>query len=279
VHIYEAVAGTTLPGLTRLDRAIAGPGRSDVQSSHLHPLTPHAAALLLREPQLGVHVPDAFLRSRHRIAVGQRFYYIEPIAAGGALALPQSIPGRPASSGAPTQAWAVIDLVRSQITVALYLSETEAQRITEAIRQGRGRPALLSALRDAYASLDRSFSRAHGRVRIVRELEEQESVVGRLIRRLPPYLVDTLRQRLRGWLLPMVAQWVQTGSEQFVRAAAQPSEGVTVVVTLRSVPGLDLVRQVLAGRLAAGARWIRSADGSRTAPTVTVRVLAGKHRP
>jgi hypothetical protein len=279
VHIYESVVGTTLPSLARVDTAIGGPGRSYRRATLLHPLTPHAAALLLREPQLGVHVPDAFLRSRHRVAVGQRFYYIEAIGGGSALALPQSIGGRPASSGAASQAWAVIDLVRSQIIVALYLSEVDSQRITEAIRQGRGGPALLGALKDTYATLDRSFSTGHGRVKIVRELEEQESVLGRLIRRLPPHLVDMLRQRLRGWLLPMVAQWVRTGSEPFVRAAAQPADGVTVVVTLRSVPGLDLVRQVLSGRIGAGARLIRGAEGSRIAPTVTVTVLPGKHRP
>jgi hypothetical protein len=279
LHIYEAAVGTTLPRVARLDSVIAGPARSASRSGQLHPLTPHAAGLLLREPQLGVHVPDAYLRSRHRIAVGQRFYYIEPLGPGSVQALPQHAVGLPATRVAPSQAWAVIDLVRSQITVGLFLSEVDAQRISEAIRQGRGGPALLSALAETYASLDRTFSSAHGRVRIVRELEEQESIFGRLIRRLPLQAVDTLRRRLRAWLLPTLAQWVRAGSEQFLRAAANPADGVTVLITLRAVPGLDALRQMLAGRLAGGAGLLRTAAASAVAPTSTITIVPGKRRP
>jgi hypothetical protein len=280
VHIYQATVGTTLPRLARTDQGIGGPG-SRRRSAHFHPLTPQAAGLLLREPQLGVNVPEAFLRTRHRVAVGQRFYYLEPIGAAAAatLVLPQGVATSPALRAAASQAWAVIDLIRAQITVALFLSEVETQRISEAIRQGRGGPALLSALSDTFSTLDRSFSSPHGRVRIIRELEEQEGFFGRLIRRLPPQIVDTIRQRLRGWLLPVVAQWVRTGSEQFVRAAARPADGVTVTVTLRSVPGLDVVRQVLSGRLAAVTRLGRIAAGSKVAPTSMVTIVPGEQRP
>ena len=45
-------------------------GRGYVTTSSVHPLTPAAAGMLLREPHLGVAVPPAFLRSRNRIAVG-----------------------------------------------------------------------------------------------------------------------------------------------------------------------------------------------------------------
>ena len=87
LHIYQAAAGTTVPRMMRVDRANGG-GRGRSARRSVHPLTPAAAGMLLREPGLGVAVPAGFLRSRHRIAAGQRFYLLEPIGAAGTLALP-----------------------------------------------------------------------------------------------------------------------------------------------------------------------------------------------
>ena len=80
VHIFESCPGTTLPRLARLER-IGGAARRRGAYGRLHPLTVAAAGLLLREPRLGVDVPPRFLESRHRIAVGQRFFHLEPIGA------------------------------------------------------------------------------------------------------------------------------------------------------------------------------------------------------
>ena len=70
MHIYQSAPGTTLPRMVRIDRPAAGAGRGYVNAANVHPLTPAAAGVLLREPQLGVPVPAAYLRSRQRIAVG-----------------------------------------------------------------------------------------------------------------------------------------------------------------------------------------------------------------
>lgn len=281
VHIYEAAVGTTLPRVVRLDRSIAGPGRRFAATSNMHPLTPAAAGLLLREPQLGVQVPEAFLRSRHRIAVGQRFYYLEPVGSAGELAMPRGTSASVAARLAPSQGRAVIDLRRSQIALALYLSEADAQGVAAAMRQGRGGPALLSALVAAYRALDRSFGTPHGRIRIVRESEDQEDFIGRSLRRLAPNLIGALRRRLRGWVMPAVAAWARTNSQDFVRAAANPASGVTILVTLASVPGLDLVRQGLAGRVVGASSAAAGSRGtpSRGAPTATVTVFPGRRRP
>ena len=91
----------------RIDRRQPG-GRRFGRAAAAHPLTPTAAGLLLREPALGVAVPPRFMRSRHRIAAGQRFFHLEPTGPAGMLASarkPQA--PRPA---APTRAWSVINL-------------------------------------------------------------------------------------------------------------------------------------------------------------------------
>ncbi len=274
VHIYEAAIGTTLPRLARMDRTGAGRGRGQGPYWLLHPLTPAAAGLLLREPHLGVQVPDAFIRSRHRIAVGQRFYYIEPIGPdGGVVQSGSQLANTPVT---PSQGWAVIDLVRSQITVALYLSEAEAQAVSAAIRAGRGGPALLNALTSTYTSLDRSFSRAFGRVRIV---QARAGILGGALRAVAPNFAAALRRRIRRWLLPAIAGWTRTKSEEFVRASAHPANGVTVLVRMRSIPDLDVIRQTLSGRLASATRVDGAGTGSRAAPTITVTVVPGKRRP
>jgi hypothetical protein len=279
MHIYQSAAGTTLPRMIRQDRATSGGGRSNVMASNVHPLTPAAAGLLLREPGLGVAVPPTYLRSRHRIAVGQRFYALEPIGAAGALALPTSATTRAAAARlAPSRAWTVVDLRRLRITVGLYLSEAEAQSIVAAIRQGRGGPALLQALTATYRATDRSASNQQGHFRIVREdSEDFENLAARTGRLLPSGFAEFLRRRLRAWVLPALATWARTNSEAFTRAAAHPDAGVTIRVQLTSVPGLDLLGQtakaVRGGSFAAGAL-----SALRGTPTITVSIAPGRRR-
>lgn len=278
VHIYQAAAGTTLPRMVRLDRPGAAGGRGYVTSSNVHPLTPAAAGLLLREPQLGVAVPGTYLQSRHRIAVGQRFYLLEPIGAAGVLAMATNATTRAAAARlAPSRAWTAVSLSRSRITVGLYLSEAEAQSIVAAIRQGRGSPALLQALTAAYREMDRSASSSQGNVRVTRENgEDFHALTGRPGGLLPAGLAGFLRRRLRAWVLPALATWARTNGEAFARAAAHPDGGVTIRVRLTSVPGLDMLGQaakaVGAGSIAAG-----SLSSLRGAPTITVSVTPGRH--
>jgi hypothetical protein len=278
MHMYQSATGTTLPRMLRLDRAAAGGGRGYVTSSNVHPLTPGAAGLLLREPRLGVTVPTTYLRSRNRIAVGQRFYVLEPIGAVGALALPPSAISRETAARlAPSRAWTVVNLRRSRVTVGMYLSEAETQAIVAAIRQGRGGPALLQALTVAYRTMDRSASSPHGHIRIVREDgEDFEDLAARTGRLLPPGFTVFLRRRLRGWVLPALANWAKTNGEAFIRAAGHPDAGVTIRVRLTSVPGLDLLGQ--GAKALPGANVAGAVSALRGTPTIAISVTPGRRR-
>jgi hypothetical protein len=190
-----------------------------------------------------VRVPDGFLRSRHRVAAGQRFYVIEPLDASAALALGATV--GPMTRAAlrrleVTRSWTTIDRRRSRVVVGIYLSEAEAQEVAAAIRQGRGPAALLQAIVAAYRTRPGGLARRH------------------------------FRRRLRGWALGALARWARTGAEAFARAAADPASGVTVRVEMSAVPGLDSAP----GIGITGA--IPVASAIRGTPSVAVTVTAGR---
>ena len=283
VHIYEATVGTALMKLVRRDRTAPGLATGRRPWTRLHPLTPEAAATLLQEPRLGVQVPSVYLHSRHRVAAGQRFYYLEPITSAGTL-LPVAAAGPRALPGAPTQGWVTIDLVRSKVVVDLFFSESEAQQIAAASKTG-GAAEVLKAMRSAWTSLARSFDHPSGRVRIIKEMEEGEQLLGPLLRRMPPVVVQLLRRHLQEWVMRSLAKWVRTSVHEFVRAAADPADGVTVRITLRGLPGLDVVRQVINGKFSIASVGAlgplgaaRGTSAMRGAPQVSVRVRPGRRR-
>lgn len=278
IHVFQSVPGTTLRRVAQVERRLPGLGRGGAR--RIWPLSPEAAATLLREPRLGTRVPGMYQRSSHRIAAGQRFFYLEPTGGTRATALAGAAGAGAAALGADgvTQGWMHVDLVRSQVKIALYLSEAEAQATAAAIRQGRGIPALLKALSTAYDGVSRSFGDGTGRVVIVKELEEGEEFLGAVTRRLAPQATDLLKDKLRAWAMTMLAQWARGSGHEFERATADPKSGVTVTLQLTAVPGLGTIRRAINGQLT-------TRDGLNPAavfagqPSGSVVVTAGVHRP
>ncbi|WP_026927846.1 hypothetical protein [Granulicoccus phenolivorans] len=267
MHIYEAVAGTTLPRIARNDRALARLGAGPAVWARLHPLTPQAAGLLVREPRLGTAVPPIYLRSRQRIAVGQRFYFLEPLQVGQAA--------RGGQSGRPSQARIRIDLRTATVTTAVYLSEPDAQQIAAAVQQGRGAPVFLQTVGRAIRGI--TFAPGDRSVSVRGELEEGEEFAAALLGRLAPRVLSVLQRRLRAWAMTMFAEWVRARITEFTRAAADPADGLTLRLTLRAVPGLELVKDALAGRLTPEAlRRVLSGDAFRGTPSGTITVVPGR---
>jgi hypothetical protein len=84
IHLYQAIPGTTLAGIARAERGVAGLGMAHrVARSRLQPLTPMAAAALVGEPGLGREVSEAF-DGTGPLAIGQRLYYLEVPGSGSA---------------------------------------------------------------------------------------------------------------------------------------------------------------------------------------------------
>jgi hypothetical protein len=275
MHIYQSAPGTTLPRMVRMDRPTAGQGRGYINAGNVHPLTPAAAGVLLREPKLGVQVPAAYLRSRQRIAAGQRFYILEPLGAGAPPALPGGAAGQAAAARlTASRAWTTVNLRQARISVGIYLSEAEAQAIAEAIRKGRGSLPLLQALIQTYREMEQLSAGGQAPVRIVREDSEDgeafEEFAARAGRLLSPGFTAQLRRRLRAWVMPALTNWARANAEAFVRAAAHPDPGVTLRIRLTAVPGLDLMAR-------AGAA-VPSANSMRGNPSIAISVTPGKRR-
>lgn len=263
VHIYQVAPGTTVASIVRTDRALGGGG-----STPFHPLTPAAAGMLLREPQLGTKAPARFLRNRRRLGAGQRIYALQPI--GG------SFPGLGAGTAAraaaarlvPSRTRVAIDRPRAQVSVALFFSEERSQRLAQAIREGRGHGQLLRALSEAYGAADGSGPRAP----LVREdfVESEEFAFGQA--RMSPGERSSLLRRLRGTVMPALAQWTRSNADAFARAAAHPAAGVTVRIRLRPVAGLGPTVG------APSLRRPRRPDAA-SAPSVAISVDPGFQRP
>jgi len=97
IHLYQATPGSTLGGIARAERSVAGLGTADrLARSRFQPLTPMAAAALVGEPGLGREVSEAFDGSGP-LAIGQRLYFLEVPGAGSAPVATGS--DEPAGSG------------------------------------------------------------------------------------------------------------------------------------------------------------------------------------
>jgi len=265
-HLYEAVPGSTLPDLTRAEApdvpGLAG-GTSAV--AQLHPLTPAAAGVLLGEPLLGRPVSARAMGTRHALDLGQRLYHLavpgrRPLAAAG---------GGRTGVRRHSSVHVRVDFPAGVVVVSLFLSETRAQKLAVRLRQAGHpgsaavalKPFLERALRAAFSGGVR------GRVRLVHEALTPEQALGAGLRLLAPAATEAFTARLRDWVVRSLTDFFRDRTAQFTAAAEDPQDGITVVCTLRRVPGLDTLRKALAG-----GRWTPPATGT---PEVSVTVTPG----
>jgi hypothetical protein len=244
-HLYEAIPGTRLAVIARHERI---PGDA---ATAIHPLTPETAGMLFREPGLGRSVGEEFEEDPAYIAAGQRFVRLE---------LPGAPPGPPRASAArkvarPTQVNVTLNFrpARRQITVYLFLAEREAQEIVTRIKGGATPGAvaalLLAPARAAFERMLRGQDRAH--LRPVYEDELSPRRVRRGFRRSLRVVARGAGGFLRGLRL---ASWTHRAlvghaglAREFAAAAASERDGVTVVVRLQQIPGLDALGRALRG--------------------------------
>jgi hypothetical protein len=274
VHVFEAVPGTTLRQVAQRERSLARAAGRPWRL--IHPLSHRAAAILLREPRLGVRVAPAFRRSHQRIAVGQRFFYLEPVgttatATPAAVRAPAAAPG----AGSPTQGWITVDLVRSRASVAIYLSEGEAQAVAAAVRDGRGAAALVRAAVTAYRAMEAGLVGGSGRLRVVRDASVPLLVPASPMGRLSPALRARVLRDLRRAALPALSRWARERGTELARAAGDPAQGVTLVVTVPGAAAVADVRRALTG---AGGPDARAAGGPAVGAVVEVTVRPGMVR-
>ena len=111
VHLYQAIPGTSLPGIVVGERRVPGLGprpRGGLRSAvtKLHPLTVSAAAALLGHPALGRDLPAAYLADRRRTRMGTRYFYLEPLDVSDVEPVPTPV-SRPVYLPGPRRAASV----------------------------------------------------------------------------------------------------------------------------------------------------------------------------
>lgn len=312
VHLYEALPGTWLRQITRLERLRT---RGALRLAALLPLTPQAAGLLTGHPGLGrPAVP--FVKGRP-LPGGARFFGVEligtaglatPVASPATVArplgtLPVTVPAAapalssPAGSGSArsTQVNVRVDLRSGSqaLAVGLYLSESRAQEVL----RGAGSPPapaafvgrLAEALAEGAVTAVLHNPRAH--VRIQRESStpaphltpfaqlSPPAAGEEFVSSLAPMVKEGLLRGLRAGVEGVLAQYFRGRVEEFTRALQAPADGVTVLVTLPAAPLATLVGKVLEGRLPSLADVAAAASGLASVPSAAVRVVPGFRLP
>jgi hypothetical protein len=249
VHLYQAIAGTTLRRIAALERTVPGLGKG-ARAIQLQPLTVEVAGALLQHPKLGRNVPGSYLSARGAVAVGQRFYYLE-IAGAHPISTPTGT-GTPAVRRTTT-ANVTLDFPKDEFRVFIYLGESDAQQAAAAIRKQDLTSVLLLTKRVADAGVSVALSGDIKRhVRILSEAP-QEEIFGGALKQLADSVRGLLIKKVEAWVGTAVAQYMKGSAGEFIAATEDPADGVTIVVTIASPPGAPMVRKLLRGEMVGGA--------------------------
>ena len=226
-HLYEALPGSTLFGLLAGD-GVPLPSRL---VPAMHPLSREAAGLLFGEPGLGRDVSPAYVADRSRIAAGERFVRFE---------FPGAQQVAPAARTRPTRVGATFDVRPGArlARVAIFLSESDAQRLAALAGRGPNAAAFATALRAvAGPQLDgvlRGQIRRHTRVVAPGDLPRRRSGWLRRLHAASPAFAG----RLSAATFKALAAHAGLG-QQLAAAALKDTDGVTVLVTLHEIAGIE----------------------------------------
>lgn len=243
-HLYEAISGTRLGLIALYEKRVSGLGswRREARSL-IHPLTQEAAGLLLNEPGLGRPVDPQFLARRGKVAVGQRFYYLE--IPGARVRMAPRGPKKGSRPARSSQTSVVLDFPKRQLRVFVYYSEADAQEFATQLRKGLPISALLTAMR---AKLDLSLPKIlsgdqKGGVRVIHEVMPTEQLVDKALGAVGKELAGALLK----WLLEALRRELEARKDRFVgefeRAAKAEADGVTVVVVFQAPSALEALRR------------------------------------
>ena len=249
VHLYEAIAGTTLSLIALHEKRVPGLGHVRPSAwSQIHPLTAEAAGLLLKEPGLGRKVAPRFLADRNLIDVGQRFYYLETKQQPIRLRPGTRADNQPAST---TQTSVLIDIPKRQIRLFLYYSEADAQNLATSLKKRLHISSLANAMR---AGLDIRLTTVlsgdpNPNIKIVHEAVAADRLLPAAGARVLRFIGEELGKLLLRWVVEVVMRELQDRYDafaaNFAKAAADGADGVTITLTFQNATLLDKMRQWL----------------------------------
>jgi hypothetical protein len=267
VHLFEAIPGTRAGDIAQLEESLPGLHGPDGYKQ-LQPLSREAAQLLLGEPDLGREVDPESSADRYMPAVGQRLFYLE-IAGKKPLMMP-GMDGR-TNARRHTHVRLTLDFPKNEIRVHLFLGEIRAQEVAVKLRQRAHLGMVMTRVgRIVERGLNRALVGSGKRLKIVHEAVTPNQWVSAL-RRLPSNVAQALARRLQEWVLKGLTEHLKQHAEEFIKAAEDIADGVTLVITLGNPPGFPQLRQALKGKGIALTN-LRMSDG---APTVQIKITPG----
>jgi hypothetical protein len=278
-HLYEALAGSTLSDIAMHEKSVHGLGSSRREAwSLIHPLTPEAAGILLKEPGLGREVDPRFLTDRTRLTVGQRFYFLEIPGSQ-----PRMVSGQRGGrrSARITQTNVTLDFPRGELRVFLFYAESDAQSLSGLLRARTPAGAIISALKGGLrARLGTMLSGVPTRaMRVVHEAVPTEQFRSPVIGAGLKLVGRPLGGVLLRWVLEALKRELEQRADQFAgqftRAAADDADGVTIVLVFRQPSFLAPLRRVLGGGSPAAAATLAGSLLRQAVGEYTIAIRAG----
>jgi len=283
VHLYESIPGTWLSKIS-LNEKIYGLGTADIKGwGQIHPLSIHNASLLLQEPGLGKDSADVFTSTRDKIAVGQRFFYLE-IPGSRVIKPIVEIPTHNHSGDEDGKhkgpVWsnssdinAVINFIKSEIQFNFYFSEADAQKIASKLRSNDvagAADAIRKSLNETLGNL--LIKNIPGKVKIVHEAvpelylknvsdyENPMSSLPGILRsagvavagqakgigkEVLTSIIKNLIEKFSESGYNEVKEFFQSKSNSFQDAVNKPENGVTIRLQWINVPGMSKIRSII----------------------------------
>jgi hypothetical protein len=245
VHLYEAEPGTHLVEVAHLESR--GNGAANI--GEFHPLTPEAAALLLREPGLARSSAKPTYDAARQVAAGQRVFRI--VVPGRKIAAVPAV-GTRRERRRRTGVYTVLDFRKGRITVYVFVSERRAQQLAAQLRKQGHAGTVATSLRDF---IDRGIASATagavtGKVRLIHERLTIDEARGGALGRLPHGEVGAFASRIGEWVLSTLTSYLASQSARVIAATEDTKDGVTFVFTLIDPPGMAALRKALGGSAA-----------------------------
>lgn len=269
VHLYEAINGTQLSNIAKHEKT---PGLS-VQHGYvqLHPLSMCNAAMLIKEPGLGEDVDIAYRTSPFKIKTGQRFFYLEIAGAKLKYVVPQPKKQEPRPPK-PTPIYpidpkpvvakasdiqCILNLLKGEIKVNYFFSEAESIQIVEKLKAGDYLGAAYKIKAVLHDVLHNALIKNIGsKVKIIHEAIpelyldnyiQSESKGGGLGKDIMMKVIEKLIEKLVAVAFDAVGAFFKARAAEFIKAQAEPADGVTVKLRFFNIPGLSQVSAIING--------------------------------
>jgi len=272
IHLYEAIPGTMLGQICRSETHVSGLGTTEARSQ-LHPLTPEVAGMILGESGLGREVSHRYLDHQPTTAVGQRFYYLEIPGAH-----PQMMPTLEGEAVArhASEVNIVIDFPANQLRTFVFLSEADAQSIAVRLRRRAPIGMVIAQLHSILSSklkvvLSGKFA---GHVKIIHGAVTPEYARGPALKLLPQAVTERFTQQVTDWLGVFFSNYLKQHPQNFITAAEDFADGVTLTARLNDPPGLSTLGRALRGEPIS----LYSFNFSDGMPEANIHVSAGFSR-